>query len=139
VPKGARLLLHIHDFAEDGRPENYQRLRANWDASIPVGPRVHYALLNRRDRSFVLQAGCPDTRGSLVAQSHRVDGGRNYAPASASGVMLYPTRAIRRKNLGEFLLWSLLGPADTRWQTTLEPTSASDRPAYARWVSWHVS
>lgn len=134
VREGARLLLHIHDFAEDGRPENYQRLRNELGRLYPGGPRVHYALLNRRDRSFVLRAGCPDTRAHLLPNPIALTEAA-IAPASASGVMLYPTRAIRRKNLGEFLLWSLLGPANTRWQTTLEPTSASDRPAYARWVS----
>ena len=49
-------------------------------------------------------------------------------------LFLYPTRAIRRKNLGEFLLWSALGEKGDRFATTLAPTSAGDRAPYERWV-----
>ena len=48
-------------------------------------------------------------------------------------VVTYPTRAIRRKNLGEFLLWSVVGPPDTRWQTTLAPRAEVDRVPYQHW------
>lgn len=130
--RGARLLLHIHDFAEDGRPENYQCLRGELDHLYPVGPGVHLALLNQRDRGFVMQAGCSSARAHLLPNPIALPGAELTSPPRP-GVMLYPTRAIRRKNLGEFLLWSILGPADTRWQTTLEPRTASDRPAYERW------
>ncbi|MFW6367404.1 MAG: glycosyltransferase, partial [bacterium] len=52
----APLLLQAHDFAEDGRPENYRFLRDGLrqlapDEEInclyPAGGRVHYALLNQ--------------------------------------------------------------------------------------------
>jgi hypothetical protein len=49
--------------------------------------------------------------------------------------MIYPTRAIRRKNVGEFLLWSLLGPASYRWQTTLAPRSSADLEVYRSWYT----
>jgi hypothetical protein len=48
---------------------------------------------------------------------------------------LYPTRAIRRKNLGEFLLWSAVhGRDNLRFATTLEPKNPAEREIYAQWV-----
>ena len=131
---GARLLLQLHDFAEDGRPENYQRLRGGAEPLYPAGSWVHYALLNQRDRGFLMQAGCASTRAHLLPNPIALPGAE-HAPPPRNGVMLYPTRAIRRKNLGEFLLWSLLGPEGTRWQTTLEPKTIADRPTYERWIA----
>ncbi|MGE9293116.1 MAG: hypothetical protein ACQKBW_05850, partial [Puniceicoccales bacterium] len=46
------ILLQIHDFAEDGRPANYELIGegiADWKNLYPYGPRVHTTVLNRRD------------------------------------------------------------------------------------------
>lgn len=50
---------------------------------------------------------------------------------------LYPTRAIRRKNLGELLLWAALNPQgeDAIYATTLEPEDPQARLVYERWVA----
>lgn len=139
--RGERLLLQIHDFAEDGRPANYLLLRdelAGGDAAglgrllYPPGDRVHYALLNRHDRDVLVDAGADPARAHVLANPvslEPVSPGVQRVP----GLFVYPTRAIRRKNVGEFLLWATLAPAGTRWQTTLEPKTAADRPAYERW------
>lgn len=52
---------------------------------------------------------------------------------------LYPTRAIRRKNIGEFLLWAALSAAqeeDALFAMTLEPENPQARPVYERWVAF---
>ena len=106
---GHRLLLHLHDFPEDGRPANYQRLRdhiTNLDQTLyPAAGHIHYAALNHRDLAFLIAAGCPPDQAHLLANPISLSGGTNTAPASPR-LFLYPTRAIRRKNLGEFLLWA---------------------------------
>ena len=50
---GERILLHPHDFAEDGRPGNYLSLREVYPRVYPTGSHIHYAALNQRDRSFL--------------------------------------------------------------------------------------
>ena len=68
---GQSLLLQIHDFAEDSRPDNYRALASSLApeqpdrlASIlyPQSPAIHYALLNRRDLSIMRRAGVPEQR-----------------------------------------------------------------------------
>ena len=114
--RGCPLLLHLHDFAEDGRPGNYARLNQQLgDAADRLYPRaahVHYAVLNRRDHSFLLHAGAPADQVHVLPNPIRLDGDAGLVEPVA-GHMIYPTRAIRRKNVGEFLLWSLLGPAQS--------------------------
>jgi glycosyltransferase involved in cell wall biosynthesis len=46
---------------------------------------------------------------------------------------LYPTRAIRRKNLGELLFWSALGEKNDLFATTQAPLNPAERPVYERW------
>jgi glycosyltransferase involved in cell wall biosynthesis len=133
--RGAPLLLQLHDFAEDGRPDNYRLLRAAAGADgvarfYPTGPHVHYALLNQRDRNYLIHAACPPDHAHLLPNPIVLPVSEESPPR---GIVLYPTRAIRRKNLGEFLLWSLLDEAGRRWQTTLAPTSPVDCAIYRRW------
>lgn len=144
---GEKLLLQIHDFAEDGRPANYQFLLNHLGQGdpgrlagllYPQGPHIHYAALNARDRGFLCAAGMPPDRVHLLPNAI----GLNHlsAPEANHGagprLFLYPTRAIRRKNLGEFLLWSALARTGDRFASTLAPTSPADRTAYDRWVAF---
>ena len=141
--RGAALLLHLHDFPEDGRPALYQRLRDCAGAEpraldrlvYPCGPRVHYAVLTTRDAALLKRAGAPPARVHHLPNPVLLDG-PVPGPPPADGGRLYPTRAIRRKNLGEFLLWAATSPPGPRWATTLAPRSAADRAAYDRWVDF---
>jgi len=149
--EGRRILLQPHDFAEDGRPANYRRLMdrigddptAPGSALYPVAEHVHYATLNQRDRRRLVAAGLDGGRVHLLPNPVDLiaDGEVEAAGAEAPGtrLFLYPTRAIRRKNLGEFLLWAALGEAGDRFATTLAPTSAVDLPGYARWRAFTAS
>ena len=142
---GQRLLLQLHDFAEDGRPPNYRRLRAavgEGDGArlvqclYPQAGQVHYAVLNGRDLKLLGAAGVPAARLHALANPVSLQAGTTGSAMPGSGqrrLWLYPTRAIRRKNLGEFLLWAALADAGDRFATTLGPNNPAERPHYERW------
>lgn len=142
--RGCRLLLQIHDFPEDGRPNNYRRLldtlgegkpSALGRRLYPQGRHIHYAVLNTRDYAFFLAAGMPPERLHLLPNPVGLEGEEPAEPSPPKGapLFLYPTRAIRRKNLGELLLWATISRGRARFATTLAPTSAEDRAPYERW------
>lgn len=139
--EGEALLLQIHDFAEDGRPGNYALLRDGGEplesCLYPCGGRVHYAVLNGRDRSILAEAGVP--QGLLHFLPNSVDLALKETEAmhdeSLEGkrLLLYPTRSIRRKNLGELLLWSTQAGTDDIFGVTLPPENAEALRVYDRW------
>lgn len=132
--KGIPLLLQVHDFAEDFRPEV---LETYW----PYPEGCHYAVINTRDRDHLVAAGLEprqvhlltnpvedpgewDPRGNLQEEKQR---GRS--------TILYPVRGIRRKNLGEALLLSRF-LSGSEVAVTLPPTSPGDQQRYARWKAF---
>ena len=141
-----RVLLQIHDFAEDGRPTNYRRLvqdLAQGDAArlstllYPQADHVHYAVLNGRDRAILAATGIAEERLHLLPNAVWVPPAEANGEAPRPGeerLWLYPTRAIRRKNLGEFLLLAALGHEGERYATTLAPKNPVERPGYERWA-----
>ncbi|MBN2164072.1 MAG: hypothetical protein JXR25_11935 [Pontiellaceae bacterium] len=137
--KGCRLLLQPHDFAEDGRPQNYHLLRSQLGDSIdsilyPKANHVWYAPINYRDKSFLSSIGLPQVHvlPNTVTPHEKTD-----VPAQEnSRTVVYPARAIRRKNMGEFLLWSLLAPEEIRFQSTLAPQNPKWQTYYNQWVEF---
>jgi glycosyltransferase involved in cell wall biosynthesis len=155
---GHRLLLQPHDFAEDGRPALYRRLREQLAGGnvgrlsallYPLAPNIHYATLNDRDRRFLAGAGVPEEQlhplPNAVSMGMPVSESPERATAPGRGnprerLWLYPTRAIRRKNLGEFLLWAALSAErdaeeQDRFAVTQAPQNPRERPIYEQWVS----
>lgn len=151
---GWPLLLQIHDFAEDFRPDNYRQLAAAASGSTaagtvagayPTASHIHYAVLNQRDSRILAAAGvAPDRLHVLPNAAAELGAWPPHAPARQAlarrcgipehrRLLLYPVRGIRRKNLGEALLWSVL--AGDRWQValTLAPLTPAERPSYERW------
>ncbi|WP_028582970.1 glycosyltransferase [Desulfogranum mediterraneum] len=143
--QGHRLLLHVHDFAEDGRPANYrlmlQAMAAGRNHELsrllyPCGEHVHYGVLNSRDYRFLEQAGAPSGCLHLLANPVELPlgcGAELELPRSDDFLWIYPTRAIRRKNIGELLLWSALARPGHRFATTLSPDNPAEQPRYQRW------
>lgn len=148
------LLLQIHDFAEDGRPAVYRRLRESLMARDPAqlsallypqGPGVHYAVLNGRDAGILSRAGFPESRVHLLpnpvaefsdlprhdAARRRV--GAEFGIAEHVRFLLVPVRGIRRKNLGESVLWAALFPDAVTVGFTLPPLNPVEQPSYQRW------
>ncbi len=144
---GDAMLLQIHDFAEDGRPSNYRYLSDFFNEEgmaqmYPFSSRIHYALLNGRDYRFLEASGIAPS--SLHYLPNAVTGALPDAKSDVTALpglpqgdlYLYPTRAIRRKNLGEFILWSALAQEGEWFGTTLAPENPAARPVYDRWVAF---
>ncbi len=142
--RGARLLLQIHDFAEDGRPEDYTRLIATacdgrTDQAgrrvYPQGDHIHYATLNSRDAQFLVCAGTPVDRVHTLPNPVRFDPVRRIPEVDREEqLMVYITRGIRRKNLGELLFWAARRVSGRRWVTTLAPENPAAARVHRRWA-----
>lgn len=144
--RGNRLLLHIHDFAEDGRPANYAMMLRSVDCDkkkemsrllYPRAGHVHYAVLNSRDYKFLTEAEVAPDCLHFLPNAVKLDLTTLHddsRPEEQRRLWLYPTRAIRRKNLGEFLLWSAVAPVGHRFATTLGPENPQERARYLEWI-----
>ena len=136
--KRERLLLHIHDLAEDGRPENRTNL-ADCPNLYPLAPQIHYAFINSRDRNHFIKAGLP------VANAHLIENpvfDADSIPSSTSNtpnteaLLLCPARGIRRKNIGELILLTQLAPKGTRAAITLAPENPQWLEIHERWKNF---
>ncbi|WP_145168625.1 glycosyltransferase family protein [Rubripirellula lacrimiformis] len=154
---GYRQLLHIHDFAEDNRPDNYGRLiiasGANGPADLdrflyPRGDKIHYAALTRADASVIAGLGIPTQQTHWLPNSVCLPESdlpsRDDALAKVTAAMklpadarwsVYPVRGIRRKNVGEWLLLSRWLPPHHYSGLTLMPDTPIERSSYLRWKS----
>ncbi|REJ69273.1 MAG: hypothetical protein DWQ31_05225 [Planctomycetota bacterium] len=154
APELGGTLLQIHDFAEDFRPELYLRLQTALTPDhperlpavlYPQGSGVHYGVLNGRDRSILSKAGVAATRLHWLPNPVAPFDGlppRNVARrkladhcqiAADTPLLLYPVRGIRRKNLGELLLWSALADGAATLAVTLSPLNPTERGDYEAW------
>lgn len=134
--KGQALLLHIHDFAEDSRPENHQALKGIHHRLYPVGPRIQYAVLNQRDCSYLLNS-FPEFKPPKILPNAIPEQPEILNPDESKldlpeNLYLYPVRAVRRKNLGELVLLAASHP-DKHFANSLGPTNPEFRQTYERW------
>lgn len=128
---GQRLLLQTHDFAEDGRPANFQAL-GDQKNLFPLASQIHYAFINTRDQARLIQSGLPEKSAHYLPNAVNIP---KIPPAKSSQTLVFsPARAIRRKNVGETLLLAALAPADTRFAFALPPLETSDEFVYRRWL-----
>lgn len=131
---GAAVVAHHHDFAEDNRPWLYRALpEAVRGKLYPIHPRVRHLTTSPDFARPLVSAGVPE---EWVTAIPNPVGAPPWAGANDldNGVILYPTRAIRRKNLGEFLLWAALDHPGHRFAVTLAPAAGSaERAAYEQW------
>lgn len=136
---GYPILMHVHDLAEDWRPELYRPV------GYPEG--CAWAAINGRDAARLKGAGAglvaslpnpvfSDSELEAYARScnEAPPKPRRGGKADAS-TLIYPVRGIRRKNLGEALLVARYLPAGMRLAVTLPPSSERDKPYYEAWVS----
>ncbi|MDF1813136.1 MAG: glycosyltransferase family 4 protein [Verrucomicrobiales bacterium] len=140
----AGLLLQMHDFPEDGRPMNYVAQRSFFDVEkefartlYPLASHVHYATINRRDLNFLRAAGMQQEQTHHLPNS--VSGfNTSTTPADRpfskdKKFILYPTRAIRRKNLGEMLILALAYGDECSFATSLIPENPEWKPFHDHW------
>ncbi|MHC4405721.1 MAG: glycosyltransferase family protein [Planctomycetota bacterium] len=155
--RGFATLLQVHDFAEDCRASLFQQLReklattasgGSWHGWLyPQASHVHYAVLNRRDRGILRAAGVSDDCLHLLPNPTPAlerlpsrGGARDrlqeqFAVGHNDRFVLYPVRCIRRKNVGEALLYSKLAPPATVVGLTLPPMNPAEKPIQAAWKS----
>lgn len=123
--RGQRLFLQIHDFAEDGRPDVY------YDKGYVAD--VHYGVINSRDYNVLIKAGLKEEGLHIIENKVSPF---SEAPPCHDGYVLYPVRAIRRKNMGEAILLSHFLDKDDTVAFTLPPSSASDIDSFSIWQSF---
>jgi hypothetical protein len=134
--KGIRLFLQIHDFAEDGRPLSYF-------ADQDYIHDCHYGVINSRDYNILLKAGLKKegvhkifnaVTPFLSSRSRKANTDTFTSTDDVSKHhVLYPIRAIRRKNIGEAVLLSLFFKNNTPLIITLPPNSPADIKSYENW------
>ena len=135
-----------------------------WSTLYPQAAQIHYATLNQSDHTTLASAGIrlgSETEARLhllpnpvTCDKSTTDNSTSKAQAECSAArrkladvysvpvdrpyVLYPVRGIRRKNLGELLLWSLL-LGDCTLSVTLEPKNEAERRSYLAWKEFSES
>ena len=134
-----RIVLQIHDLAEQGRPANYQ-LVANCRTIYPFSPRIRYAFLNSRDLGVFTAAGLPPENAVLLPNPVPLPAAPPCDPPadSPSPILFAPVRGIRRKNLGELVLLAALAPAGTRVAVSRAPRNPEALPVHDTWRKFAV-
>jgi len=138
------MLLQIHDFPECGRSENLKRIdNLLNEPPYPSGPRIRYAVINKRDLNILLNAGL---EGSVYLLSNPVSisglkkinaietrkaleqlpNNPGYIPGAP--ILLYPVRAIRRKNILESALFARILYHPANLIVTLPGLSTQEKP-----------
>ncbi|MDF1741559.1 MAG: glycosyltransferase family 4 protein [Verrucomicrobiales bacterium] len=142
--EGARIVLQLHDFSEDGRPGNYSKQRSFFDSEsgfegtlYPTAKQIHYATINHRDFEFLRAAGV-SKQNLHVLPNAITEFPYSTTPADRPFskdrlFALYPTRGIRRKNIGELLLLALIYGDKVDFATTLNPENPEWMPAHEHW------
>ena len=124
---GLALFLQIHDFAEDGRPSVY------YPDEYPEN--CHYGVINSRDYGILKHAGL--CAGGLHLIPNMVTPMKTAETKyGIDSHVLYPVRAIRRKNIGEALLMSIFFPEGTPLAITRAPDSPTDMESYKSWKTF---
>jgi hypothetical protein len=125
--RGVCLLLQVHDFAEDGRPLSYYKEDYPEDC--------HYSVVNSRDYNILLKSGLKKDGLHLIFNTIKLPDIDAQVAAKDTDVV-YPIRAIRRKNIGEAILLSLFFKKDTNLVITLPPNSPADIESYEGWKAF---
>ena len=148
-PDTPPMLLHIHDFPEDGRYENLAYIeRIAGRSPYPAAPHVHYAVINEADRRLLAGTEIPSDHIHLLVNPapdmSEPDQARPSRDRLAAGlaayasdtgqqfdtdapILLYPVRTIRRKNILEAALLARLA-GEINLVVTLPGISDSERP-----------
>ncbi len=137
------LLLQVHDFAEDGRPGNYNFLRQHISRIshlYPSGPNVFYGLLNNRDYELMAKCGVPETHLCLlpnpVSLREKSELDEKILDLPGDQFFLYPVRAVRRKNMGELALHASISEEGQVFANSLGPTNTRLLPIFDYWKNF---
>ncbi len=158
---GYRMLLQIHDFAEDFRPQNYRKLieRASdvtaslADTLYPAASQVLFGVINRRDAEYLARLGVdsdrikylPNPVAEITGITDEDTAKQKVAECCQAGFrppfdpdlpfLVYPVRGIRRKNIGEAILMTRIAESPVQVGLTLPPLNPEESVAYEMWKS----
>jgi glycosyltransferase involved in cell wall biosynthesis len=137
------VLLHPHDFAEDGRPSNFCALKDVYPKAYPSSSNIHYAVLNHRDFSFMEgllknSASKVHLLANAIPPTQQCSQTKLHPSRLPNDFFLYPVRAVRRKNLGELALISS-AYKDYFFANSLGPTNPDFTPTFNRWKHFSKS
>jgi glycosyltransferase involved in cell wall biosynthesis len=127
--KDIPLFLQVHDFAEDGRPHSY--FREDYPADC------HYSVVNSRDYQILLKSGLSEEGLHQLSNTVNLPDNRSDS-CDHDPYVVYPIRAIRRKNIGEAILLSLFFQNNETLVITLPPNSPADVGSYNDWKGFGV-
>jgi glycosyltransferase involved in cell wall biosynthesis len=151
--RGVCIVNHCHDFAED-RPGNFAFLQAviqdffKEDLQKVLYPDLenyYYAVLTRHDFKRLNIYGISDDRivvlpNAITFKKMEREGvdltkriKENFSIKPSLKICLYPVRGIQRKNIGEFILLSVLFGRQSAWMITQPPKNPSEIVFYDQW------
>ena len=140
-PDAPGMVLQPHDFPEAGRFDNLAALERHCTLPLyPVGPRVRYVVINSRDFGILGTSGIPESDlfllenpvskpdGAMAGPRDRLAARKLLFPdiGPEAVILLYPVRAIRRKNVLEAGLMALLSGPRARLLVTLPGVSSQE-------------
>lgn len=153
--QGYYVLNHAHDFAED-RPLNLKFLESiiqqefKLDVREILYPEISnllFATLNSADRQRLINYQISESRTFLlpnpvditISQQNKNKEELKHSICSQLGInekkllITYPVRVIRRKNIGEFILLTLLFSEEANWVVTQPPKNPVEIVSYEAW------
>lgn len=154
VEQGFLVVNHTHDFSEDRKEnqdfinriiEKHARLDVK-QVMYPGADNYHIATLTRHDYERVKQNGIsekqihylpnPISREEVISASSNETRDQVYADLGLDnnkGLVTYPVRGIRRKNIGEFILLAHMFSTSANFVITLPPENPAEKKQYDRW------
>lgn len=155
---GYKIFNHAHDFAED-RPANLQFLEGiltgNFAQSIkevlyPKLPNYHYGVLNSFDYERLISYGVNKDRivwipNPVTFTTTENISNKNKAKTEICNLLkldnlkllvTYPIRVIQRKNIGEFILLSILFSDTANFVVTQPPQNPVEIELYNKWTKF---
>ena len=156
--EGLRVLNHAHDFAED-RPTNYTFLKEILshiflqemsEVLYPNLPNYHFGVLNSFDLERLVSFGVEADRIEWLPNPVTFSAGEENSDKEAAKTQIckelgisdqkllitYPVRVIQRKNIGEFILLSVLFDHITNFVVTQPPQNPIEIGIYKQWLNF---
>ncbi|WP_347840890.1 hypothetical protein [uncultured Draconibacterium sp.] len=156
--EGVKVFNHAHDFAED-RPSNYSFLEEIihdiflQDVNQILYPKLsnyHYGVLNSFDFERLKELGVEEERIEWLPNPVTFNASENIPDKAVAKqeicaqlqinreklLVSYPVRVIQRKNIGEFILLSILFRHRANFTVTQPPQNPVEIEMYKQWTNF---
>lgn len=156
--EGVKVFNHAHDFAED-RPSNYAFLKeiiyGNFSQKLneilyPNLPNYQFGVLNSFDFERLQQFGISKERIEWLPNPVTFNASENLLDKAEEKqsicetlhidanklLVTYPVRVIQRKNIGEFILLSILFKHRANFAVTQPPQNPVEIEMYKQWLKF---